>query len=342
MAAVEQVVAQQAASTSTEESRRIIRTELCVIGCLLVLLLTLEHVLWMMQDRLSLDVKHLRSLGDIARRLQTEADESDLRVLFLGNSMTRYGVDGEVFEHTYDAGHPEHVSWAKVTPDNTAIPDWYYAYLDFFERPHQLPDVIVLGFEGQHLQDQPSHHPNRLAQYYCQRADWHDLNEYDLAGFEARMDYLSCRASTAWANRDRVERRVLDTCIPGYRTAVQEINDAVSTDPLRVERPTPTYNRLEALIAASRQDQVRLILAAMPIRDPYQLDPELLQLLKQHNVPLIDCRKIPGITPEMFPDGVHMTREASELYSTFLAEQLTIETVGALLPRKARQQLANR
>ena len=314
---------------ASAQSQTIIRTELRVIGCLALLLLAIEHGTWRFQDRLSYDVEHLQELPQLARDLASNADENELRLLFLGNSMTRYGVDGEAFAQTLQRRSGLKTQWTKVNPDNTAIPDWYYAYIDFFQRPQLLPDVVILGFEGRHLQDQPSHHPGRLAHYYCQQPDWSDLEQYDLFGFESQADFILSRVSTAWTNRDRVERRILDTFIPSYRESIQVVNESVSTPLELAQQAHPTYHRVDKLLQTAQEDHVQFIMVAMPLGNEYELDPALLDIFERYNVPLVDCRHIPNMTPEMFPDGVHMTADASKIYSTYLAEHLTRQQLTA-------------
>ncbi len=316
----------------------VVHTKLKVIGSLALLLLSLEVATRTYEDRLSKDVGHLEHFAQIAAELAQSQEQDALHVLFLGNSMTRFGVDGGVFETTLEQQSQIPVQWVKVNPDNTAIADWYYAYRNFFEQPERRPDVIIIGFEGGHLRDAPSHHPNRLARFYCGPQDWVDLTHYDLPNFESRIDFLACQQSALWANRDRVQRRVLDSCIPGYRTAAQDINVSQVTSAAVSQARQPGYERLEEFLNMVQRDEVHIVFAAMPLRDEYELDPELLTVLRKHQTPWIDCRHVSGVTREMFPDGVHMTPAAAQLYSTYLARQMGTQSV--LLARRPTGRIA--
>ncbi|MFG0336296.1 MAG: hypothetical protein ACF8TS_23300, partial [Maioricimonas sp. JB049] len=274
------------------------------------------------ETRLSIDVDHLKSFRTIAQALREEADPDEARVLFLGNSLTRLGVDQQVFEQFAEAdGWKIHT--AKMNPDNTALAEWYYAYGNFFADPERAPDVLIVGFEGGHLRDHPSRHPARLAHYYCDANDWQDLRQFDLFGFEDAAGFWLARWSAMYSNRDRIERRLLDELIPGYRDGMQIVNERQTADAEAAAlQSRPTYRRLREFIAMARAHDVRVILAAMPIAERYELDPELLEAIDGTGVDLVDCRTVPGIVPDMFPDGIHMTPEAAERYSRYLAGAL--------------------
>ncbi|WP_437226976.1 hypothetical protein SH661x_000110 [Planctomicrobium sp. SH661] len=304
--------------------RTIIGGEWKVLMFVLAGLVSGEIGMRCIQDKLSVDVGHLRSFGTRANEL-TEAPLHP-HILFLGNSMTRYGVSPEEFDREFTARTGRHPATLKINPDNTALADWFYAYRNYFFEAQHAPDVLVLGFEGGHLRDKPTTHPGRLAQYYCDLGDWPELCRYDLKTFEDRAAYLLCTVSAMCGNRDRLQRRILDMVIPGYRDGSQELNTRQSQLAER-KMPAPTYDRLKEFLKMTREQNVTVVLAAMPVAAEYELDPALLDLLKSENIRLIDCRHIPGITSSMFPDGVHMTSDASVLYSRYLADELADEAV---------------
>lgn len=299
----------------------VLTTELKVIGCLALVLVAFEGTMRVFEERLSKDIGHLKQFAELSEDLAHPEDQRAVQLLFLGNSMTRYGVDGLAFERTLEQTAHTSVEWTKVNPDNTALADWVFVYRNFFEDPAHRPDVIVLGFEGHHLQDAPSHHPNRLARFYCGPDDWPELTHYDLKTFEQRMEFLVCDYSALWANRDRVERRVLDTVIPGYREASQEVN-VTQVQSRESTAPKPTFHRLEEFLERIEDEHVHIVFAAMPLANEYEIPAELLTLLHRHHAECIDCRHIPGITRSMFPDGIHMTPTAATIYSKYLAHEM--------------------
>jgi len=307
----------------------VVGTEFKVIAMVASGLLLGEIGMRCIQDRLSVDVGHLQSFRQKANELTTAPQHP--RILFLGNSMTRYGISTETFTKEFTARTGLQPATMKMNPDNTALADWFYAYRNYFFEPAQAPDVLVLGFEGGHLRDKPTAHPGRLAQYYCDANDWPELCRYDLKTFEDRAAYLVCTTSAMCSNRDRLQRRFLDTVIPGYRDGSQDLNVRQKTLAER-KLPAPTYHRLREFLQMTRVQNVTVILASMPIATPYELDPELIHVLREEGIQLVDCQHIPGIVSQMFPDGVHMTGDASQIYSHYLADILAQKIGSSPLP----------
>lgn len=277
--------------------------------------------------RLSKDVEHLQALPLLAERL-TQTSSPGPKILFLGNSLTRYGVDEGEVAAVFRAECGTSPSLLKIVPDNTALADWYYIYRNLFAGQKPALDVLVIGFEGGHLRDAPSRHPDRLAQYYCDWSDWADLCRFDLPDFESRAAFLLAKCSASFGNRDRVTRRVFDALIPGYRGGMEQIN-ATLRQTAQAETP-PRYERLRKLLELAERDGVHVVLAAMPVPEPYEFDAELLSLVHQSAVRLLDLRQVDSITRERFFDGLHMDATAAQAYSRTLARALI-----ATLPQTA-------
>ncbi|MCA8983830.1 MAG: hypothetical protein R3C12_21985 [Planctomycetaceae bacterium] len=272
-------------------------------------------------QKLSKDIAHLRSFPEIAAELAEMPASNGTRVLFLGNSLTRYGVDPNTFRDVLQQKYGQVVQGIKLNPDNTALADWFYAYRTYFSRRGIKPDVLIIGFEGGHLRDAASHHPDRLAQYYCTLQDCPELARYDLQGFEASSGFALSYLSSAFGNRDRIQRRVLDQMIPDYRAGMDELNRRMNSQAGVGITTEPDYSRLLELIAQAERDGVQVILAAMPVPTPYEFDAGLLEVVHSTSARLVDCRQVPGISLAMFFDGLHMDEQAQQLYSQALAER---------------------
>lgn len=269
--------------------------------------------------RLSKDVEHLQALPLLAERL-AQTSSPGPKILFLGNSLTRYGVDEREVAAEFRAECGTSPCMLKIVPDNTALADWYYIYRNLFGDQNRNLDVLVIGFEGGHLRDAPSRHPDRLAQYYCGWDDWPDLCRFDLPDFESRAAFLLAKCSASFGNRDRVTRRVFDALIPGYRGGMERINATLrQTAPADTK---PRYERLRKLLELAERDGVQVVLAAMPVPEPYEFDAELLSLVDQSAVKLLDLRQVDTITREHFFDGLHMDATAAQAYSRALARAL--------------------
>jgi hypothetical protein len=302
--------------------------ELRVVGVVLLSLAAGEAGMRLVGQRLSKDVEHLAHFSEIAAEIaRRDAAEEPLQVLFLGNSLTRYGVAADEFREAAEAVAGQPLTVAKMTPDNTALADWFYAYRNYFAETGRAPDLLVIGFQDGHLADAPSNHPQRLAQFYCDADDWPELCEYDLRNFESRAGFVLASQSALVANRDRLERRALDTLIPGYQAGIQDLNSRVRS---QQNRPAarPSYTRLERLLDLAVAGGTRVVLVAMPVPTPYAIDDALQQVVTQRGAALVDCREVAGITNDMFPDGLHMNDEAAARYSRHLAQTLDWGTRG--------------
>ncbi len=310
--------------TFAEKKGRERRVLLMVVS----LFLLLEATIRLGGEILSKDIAHLRSFPKIARRMAQFDPQQGTRILFLGNSLTRHGVDQDAFAETVKQEGGGVVQSVKMNPDNTDLSDWFYAYRTFFSRPGIKPDVLIVGFEGVHLRDAPSRHPDRLAQYYCTWSDWPDLCQYDLKTFEDRVYFVLCRYSAAFGNRDRIQKRLLDKLIPDYRAGMDELNSRRNEinkagKNNKKKKKELTYEKLQKLIAIADSQGTKIVLAAMPVPDAYQFDPKFLELVENSSAVLVDCRKVEGITEPMFFDGLHMDEQAAKIYSSELARKLS-------------------
>ncbi len=315
---------QQAGSTPTTLPAKKRSAEWGVVLLVLSLFLLLELCFRFGGDRLSKDIAHLQSFASIVQTLDDFDPQQGTRILFLGNYLTRYGIDLETITNIAQQEQGIAIQGVKINPDNTAIAEWFYVYRTYLVKAEITPDVIVIGFEGAHLQDAPSRHPDRLAQYYCTWSDYPKLCEYDLKTFEEKTNFAVCKLSAAFGNRDRIPRKVFDIIIPDYQNGISTLNDRrVKTE--KNKKPTkpkrPTYKRLAELISIAKQQGTTIILAAMPVPETYEFDPELLTLIKETSATLIDCRTVEGITEEMFFDGLHMDEDAAKLYSSDLTQK---------------------
>lgn len=271
------------------------------------------------KHKLSKDVEHLQAFPTLAAKL-ADAPAGQRKILFLGNSLTRYGVDEPGFQRQYTELTGQPASTAKVVPDNTAVADWSYVFRNQFTTGDCVPHMVVIGFEGGHLRDAPSRHPDRLAQYYTTWNDWPELCARDLPNFESRAAFVLDKSSAMVGNRDRVTRRALDVLIPGYRAGMDRINTSLKGH--ATATVTPTYTRLRTLIDAGQKQHTRVILAAMPVPEPYAFDEELLELIREKQVTLLDLRTVDGMRPAMFFDGLHMDADGAKVYTRALVQQL--------------------
>lgn len=298
------------------------KTELKVVALVVILLAGSELAVRSREQALSLDVRHIRQIPAISQEM-TEGE--GLRVLFLGNSMTRYGVEpgaveGELRARGFDA--PLRI--VRVYPDATGLTDWYYAFNHYFVDAGRPPDVLIVGFASNDLTDARPLQPWRLAQYYTAAHDVPEVFAWDVRDFDGRVDFLLSDVSSSFANRRRVRERMLDLFVPYYRESAQQINRAQQAKDKRsaASLPAPTYGRLGRLGRLASNHGVRVVLVAMPQRESYDLDPQLRTATERAGMTLIDARSVDGLGREGFVDEMHLNSGGAMLYSRFLARQL--------------------
>ena len=317
------------------------RNELKVVALIVVALAACELVVRLREQSLSLDVRHIRQIPDIAARLARGDDGQHLlRVLFIGNSMTRYGVEPEIVEREMSAQGVAPLRIERVFPDATALPDWYYAFKRYFDAPTRAPDVLVVCFAANDLQDSQPIHSWRLAQYYTNLGDVPEIFREDIRDFDSRAEFLLSDASAAFANRTRVRERALDLLIPNYRETAQQINRTQQTKAgEKLARTQPTYNRLARLGRLAESRGVRVILVAMPERVDYELDPQLQTTAEAAGMTLLDSRAGHGLKPDSYVDEMHLGAGGAAIYSQFLARQLA-PTLRGIFDQKRQAVMA--
>lgn len=267
------------------------------------------------ERRLSVDAK--------IPALSNKMVESEGRlVLVLGNSLVRDGVNTDILEAEMKAQGVGSIHLERVYLMNTIVNDWYYAFKHHFVDTGRLPGVLVLCFSNNHLEDGSIQRP-LVARYYSGPRDIPEIFSKDVKDFDGRIDFLLSAYSASFTHRTNVERRALDTVIPHYRETATRINSAL-TGEARERSPDhqPTYRRLEQLIRMAQDHGVRVVLVAMPVESPYEINSQLRRAAETAGAAFIDSRAAEGLSKESYVDGMHMTGDGAAIYSRSLARQL--------------------
>lgn len=285
----------------------------------LAALLLVEVGVRAVEERLSIDVRHINRMDEIVTALVAAPGPS---VLFVGNSLTREGVDLELMRAGLAANGAGEWNVAAVYPDDTAVLDWLYLYDRYVVENDAVPDVVVVGFGIWHLEDRPISRAQayRLGRHFASDRMLGQLLGTDLTTLTDRMNVLLARYSAAFANRERVSRRVL-ALLPGYEESAQRVNDLLR-EPEEAQASAPTYGRLERFVREVVGSGAELVLAAMPTRAGYDLDPELVRVAEAAGARVLDLRDVPGLTAAMFADPLHLDDGGAELFSRHAAQEL--------------------
>lgn len=300
------------------------KTELKAVALALTLLLAVEAGMRWFEPHLSVDVSHIQEIPELVSQLAQAPGE---HLLFLGNSTTRRGVDVDVLEPALaeQGVATDDLSLGLIHPDASDILDWLYVYQHNFGAPTAQPDVMVVGFATDNLED-VSPNPQqirRVARHHTSVRDIPEVFGQDFTTLSQRGDYLFSKVFASFAHRERVRVRLLAMILPFYRQTERSMNDAQQpSEVLPADLSQVRYTRLKRFLDDVNTAEVQVIFAAMPLRDPYQLDPELRGILKRQGAELIDMRSVPGITPELFRDSLHLIPEGAVIYSRALAKKL--------------------
>ncbi len=300
------------------------KTEIKVLGAVAMALLATELVFRPLETFLSLDVAHIRSIPEVADAVSKPRGEGVKRVLFMGNSLTRSGVDDGKFVESM-GGKGIGVSTFFIYPDGSSITPWTYLYRDQFVRRGISPDVLVVGFGRSHLRDGPTD-PSVLA-LYAGGGDVGRVLTEEVANIDAGIAFLFAKGSVAFAHRNRVQPRVFSEVLPYYQEAFTEINalrmaEARRSMPKGSEEAGETYSRLEEFLALAAGQEMAVVFVALPTAEPYPLSGKVEALIRTRGAKLLDFRGLPGIGADDFPDGYHLGERGAALLTEALVEGL--------------------
>ena len=255
------------------------------------------------------------------------------RIAFIGNSATDRGVDPRVVEAALARNGRPAAAAELFVADQSRIDTWRYIFERYFARPERNPDLVVVSFYENDLEDGNPIEIGRLAQFFTTIRDWPELFRVNLRTLDDRASFVISSFSATYAASDRIRERILPALVPGFRDHSERINEIIfqheqQRRQRRAEAPTrPRFAAVERLLDRAAERGVKLCFVAYPTlvaggRSPYDLAPELLALLARRAIPLIDLRNVPGLGPEFYADEVHLTEAGRARYSAALGEAL--------------------
>ena len=214
-----------------------------VAVAVLAVLLSIELMMRIERTSLSKDLVHIEQIpASVAKLSKSEG----VRTLILGNSLSREGIDLELFNRKMSGGN--HVHAVQVYPDDTSILEWLHVYLHFIVKPKNEVDLVILCFAENQLQDGAMLHVRRFAQHFT---DWQSaigLFQSENFRFDQIVEFTLAKYSMMFANAERVRGRILDWVIPYYRTSANLINDVGKYTESTLPKQVPTYAHLKELI----------------------------------------------------------------------------------------------
>ncbi|MET0533088.1 MAG: hypothetical protein ABW171_02595 [Steroidobacter sp.] len=303
-------------------------TETRVVLALLALLALVDIGLRLTDSRLSGNLAHVEEIPEIVGA----AGQPDRKALLvLGNSLTNNGVAPEVV-----SARLPNVSLAKITPDATGLWDWQ-CLLDHqvVERSDVQFDTLVLGFAWHLLSDQSRVDASRLGALYCQMGDLGRASHIGLHNSGDIGEFLAAKVLRTYALRDTLRNRLFQVGVPSYIEFTQTTNaagagaGAAEKSAQATEAVKYTYETFTALLNRLKSKGTRVIVVAMPVRQDYELDSQLISLHDRGALEVVDLRKLPGIGPTHYLDGMHLNPTGQQILSRALADHLAAELLSA-------------
>ncbi len=305
-------------NSSTSSSR----SELKILLALLLILVLCEAGVRLAMTHLSGDEIHIAQIPDLTHQLSLQ---SGPRILFVGNSLTRAGINPVEFNSELQETTGDSVSLALATPDDTVPLNWYYLVKNFVLNQDQLPHIICLGISNFHVIDGAEKRIRKLGRTYCRLKDIPEIYRTDLTSFDERAELLLSGLLYSYATQDRIKKRVLDLLIPDYRTNLRRITEmgrAGSQDEDEGVREY-SFNGFGRLLELIAGNQILPVVVAMPLQDDWEVDAALMAVIGSTGALFLDARQIDGLSAADFKDNMHLTPVGARKLSRFLARRLS-------------------
>ncbi len=298
-----------------------------VLLSLALLLLGTEVVLRLNERRLSVDVDHIRSAPRLAGEITQDAKALPgvLKILFMGNSSIRRGIDAKVLEEEFRVKYGRAVKSYFFYPDGGNIVAWRWAWRRYFAAPGCRPDLVVICGGASHFDDGKLD-PRLLASYYVSAEDSWDCAWRQLSGAEERLEFFAAEASLSYASRKRVARRVMDVLMPHNREVLFEMvsqaekNAAAHTKAPRTQ--APTSEALRALLQDLRGKGLKAAIVAVPNLNGYEVPPQRVRTIAEAGAAFIDLRTVPGIDAAHYFDKAHLDAAGAVIFTRALCAAL--------------------
>lgn len=287
------------------------------------IVLTGELVIRVAKPFLSGDAMHIKQIPQIARALE---ESQGIKILFLGNSMINNGIETDVVKREFKHLNLENAFIAKVNPDGTDLWDWHFLYKNFFLTNSIRPDIIVVGFGRDLLDDQRPANPSRLAGDFCQIRDLRDLMVSNFKNVSNTKEFILASVSLLYSKRETIRNRLIVAFVPFTREITVVIHKSKREMELKFDTrngmPPVSYARLVKFIDMAQGNGSLVVLIAMPTSDGYIIRKELLATAEMHGAVVIDMREINYLSKKYFIDAMHLKPEGARILSHELAKRL--------------------
>ena len=272
-----------------------------------LLLLLTEVVCRTIETRISADIRYLRSLPEISQRLST-VEHGTLRVLVIGNSLAREGIDLDDFQKQLGERLGQSVHVEGFYPDGSNIVEWSWGFRRYFGDANHSPDLVVVVTGRTHLVDTTGKF-ERLGAFHVSNSDLAEALQ--TITFETWPRLLLARISTAFSSRDRLRPLIGYNFLPGYAAAMENLTlsrriDSEGDDPSESEGTDVNVSALKRLMDACQETGSQIIIATIPMVMPFQLPNAVAECIASSEAEFVDLSSLDGLRESDFPDGYHL------------------------------------
>ena len=263
------------------------------------------------EESLSKDIAHINSINEIAE------DRND--IIFLGNSLTRHGIDKNQIRKSLS--NSSHIGY--IYPDDTSIIEWYYIFKSYFVDKNNVPNDIVILFANDQLRSSEIEFEEiqRISKYVPLFRSGFVLNREDLSLSEV-IDFYLCKAFSTYANRERLSKRVLDL-LPKYRQLIRSINNNLPSQQKAIE--DADYSHFSDIIQLADSVGCKIWFCAMPVQKRYMIKDEIISIIMNSKYSrLYDLRDPDKYGDIHFLDGYHLNQYGSTIFTTNIIDNLQL------------------
>jgi hypothetical protein len=242
-------------------------------------------------------------------------EQTGLRLAFIGNSATQFGLDPAQFtDDLASHGHgPVHVDL--FLADGSEIHTWYYMAQNLFWEAPRKPDWLIVTFFTSQLADEQRYlDVSRLAFTVTASADWPEVFQTQLPTVSSRLDFALSASWATFALRRKIQSKLLARLVPHYDDYLDECYRQQARGRAATAPPPARFDVLQRFLDRSQAAAIKVCFVAFPTPTHYHVEPEIAQRIAAAQMAFLDLRDMPGLR-QLYFEGVHLNPEGAAIYT---------------------------
>jgi len=275
-----------------------------LIISVVIVILIIEIILRVIEPKISKDIVHYNQMDKIVKSLDDEKN-----ILFLGNSLTRHGINKHVFQSNL-----KDFKIGLIYPDDTTIIEWFWIFTTKIKKNKEIKKLIIPFAPGQ-LDDRilNTENLNKLSRLVPTSYLIELINKENLS-FNQSFTLILSHFSVLYGSKEKIQRRVLDI-LPFYRESIQKINNTLKKNNVAT-KAMPTNRHLFELINSAMKQNMKLIFVEVPLPSKYKTKDNIINIFKKFsNIKFITNDNFQDIKENDFLDGYHLNEKGSLKFS---------------------------